>query len=59
MEKFYTTKTAAEKLNVTEQTIKKWIYAGKLDAQKIGKKWSISEDNINMFIDAGKDHENS
>ena len=59
MIKFYTIKEAAPILNVSEITLKRWLLAGKVKGQKIGRKWAISEDNLKAFINAGASHENS
>lgn len=37
---------AAKALNRSYITIKRWIYAGKIKATKIGRDWEISEEEI-------------
>lgn len=39
--RYYSTKTAAARLEVATVTVKKWCEAGKLPALKMGKLWKI------------------
>ena len=47
-----TTKQLAEFLQVSDQTVKRAIKAGKLKAFKIGKDWRIEKEAVKEFIDA-------
>ncbi len=44
--KYYDVKEAAQKLPVTEQTIKAWCRSGKLKSHKIGRKIYIPVDKL-------------
>jgi acetyl-CoA synthetase len=52
MEKFLTVKEAAAALKVENQTIKRWIREGKIDAVKIGRFYRISESAIEKAVKA-------
>ena len=41
-----TTRQYAERAGVTSGTVTKWIRSGKLKAEKIGKKWMLSADQL-------------
>ena len=41
-ERFLSTEEVAERLQVDEQTIRRWIKSGKLEAFKPGREWRIS-----------------
>lgn len=47
--KTYTTVEVAEKLGVQDQTIRKAIYSGKLTAEKMGRDYIITEDDLNAW----------
>lgn len=51
MEKFYTRAEVAEMLHVTTRTIDRWLKAGILQGAKIGKRWVISESDIQRTYD--------
>mgnify|MGYP002511254717 CR=1 FL=1 len=48
--KFYTVNQVAEILGMHHKTIRKFITQGKLGANKIGKQWRISEEDLNSFM---------
>ncbi len=55
--KYYTVKEVAEITNVVEGTVKRWLYAAERDLPgmklygiKIGRKWAISQENLDLFI---------
>jgi len=50
MEKLYTTKQAAEVLQVSVITIRRYIKSGKLKASKIGKDYRIKESDIENLL---------
>lgn len=41
----------AERLQVTERTVYKWLSNGELPAAKLGRVWRISEQQLQKFID--------
>lgn len=55
--KYYTVKEVAEITNVSIGTVKRWLYAAERDLPgmklygiKIGRKWAISQENLDLFI---------
>lgn len=53
--KFYRVPEVAEALQVTPQTIRKYIKTGRLKAQRIGKPILITERNIKQFLQPSLD----
>lgn len=51
--KVYTVKETAELLQVTAQTVRKYIKAKKLIGQRIGRPYYISEQSIQNFLTGG------
>lgn len=37
-------------LHINRKTALNYIHSGKIKAVKIGRKWTISEDNLRLFI---------
>lgn len=54
MDKLMTIKEVAEHLNVTYQAVLKWINEGRLEANKIGRVWRISQEQLDEFINSKK-----
>ena len=52
MEKLYTTAEASQYLKVTVMTIRRYIRAGKIKTQMIGKQHRITEASMQAFLDA-------
>ena len=50
----YTARETADILHISERTVRSYIKGGKLQAQKIGGYWAISEENIKAFINGSK-----
>ncbi|MCL2321537.1 MAG: helix-turn-helix domain-containing protein [Oscillospiraceae bacterium] len=50
MQKLYFTREAAEILEVTPKTVRKYCQSGLLEAKFIGCKWYILEENLEKFI---------
>lgn len=48
--KFYTIDQVADILGMHHKTIRKFINNGKLPANKIGKQWRITSDDLNVFM---------
>jgi len=46
----YTVDEVAEKLEVSVKTIRRYIYAGKIGASKIGGQWRINQDQLDEYI---------
>ena len=51
-EKFYTIDQIAEILGMHHKTIRKFITEGKLRANKVGKQWRISGNDLSLFMEA-------
>ncbi len=47
----YDTFTAAKKFHVCRQTILKMIYANKIEAKKLGRKWQVEDESIKNYIE--------
>lgn len=50
-EKFYTIEQVANILEMHHKTIRKFIKDGKLKANKVGKQWRVSQEDLNSFMD--------
>jgi len=50
--KLYSMQEVAKLLKVTEKTIQTYIKNERLKAQKIGRRWKITESNFRKFISA-------
>lgn len=50
-EKLMTPAQVAERLQVTERTIYKYLSEGSLDAVKLGRVWRITEEQLQEFLD--------
>jgi excisionase family DNA binding protein len=54
MEKtYYTVDEVADKIGVHTKTIRRYIYSGKLSAQKIGGQWRVTEESLNDYLNTG------
>lgn len=47
--RFYTIDQVAEILDIHHKTVRKFIKEGKLKANKVGKQWRISQDDLDIF----------
>jgi excisionase family DNA binding protein len=51
----YTTRAAAERLDVTAATVRRWIARGLLPAIKVGGEWSVEHSALVRFaVDRGR-----
>lgn len=48
--KFYTVRETAEALNVTPQTVRKYIKEGRLKGQRVGRPILITEKDVREFL---------
>lgn len=48
--KYFTVAETAERLNLSEQTIRRWIREGRLKAAKLGRSYMVSIDSIKSLI---------
>ena len=56
-----TTKDVAERLNVSEKTVRNWIDEGQLEGYKLGKNYRIEPEAVEKFLNNSKvkgDNEN-
>ncbi|MCC0648168.1 helix-turn-helix domain-containing protein [Clostridioides sp. ZZV15-6598] len=56
-EKFYTIDQVANILGMHHKTIRKFIKDGKLKANKVGKQWRVSQEDLNSFMDVKSKNE--
>jgi excisionase family DNA binding protein len=47
-------KDIAERLNISMPTVSKYLKDGRIKAQKIGREWYITEENLESFIRGNK-----
>lgn len=50
----YDVKECAEMLNISQQTVRKYVKSGDLRGQKVGGKQYVTEDTIKEFLKGGK-----
>ena len=50
MEKTYTVKEIAKKLNLTDRTIRNYLASGQLKGSRVGGQWRFSETDINNLF---------
>ena len=55
-ERFYTIPEVARTLRVSDQSVRRWIKAGKLRATKPGKEYRIGHTNLEAFLRAREPH---
>ena len=55
MERHYTVEEIAELLTLHPKTIQRYIREGKIIANKVGKRWCISESDLKKFIGKSED----
>lgn len=49
-EQYQTVKEVADRLKVSEATVRNWIKTGALRAIDIGKGWRIADEDLNRFM---------
>jgi len=54
METIYTTKEVSEYLKVSELTVRRYIYSGKLDSYKVGRHHRITETALKDLVERQK-----
>jgi excisionase family DNA binding protein len=54
MPKFYTIKRVAERYDVCERTVQRWIKSGRLNAHKFGRSARISNDDLVLMEAAAR-----
>ena len=53
-DRLYSVAEAADTLGISPLTLGDWLRAGKIIGTKIGRKWRITESDLQAFIDAGR-----
>lgn len=54
LDEFYTVEELADKLKVSEQTIRLWIREGRLEAYKFGRAHRVPAAALQRFLDESK-----
>jgi excisionase family DNA binding protein len=54
LERFYSVEEIAERLQVSDQTVRRWVKGGKLAAFKPGKELRIRPHDLEEFLEARK-----
>lgn len=49
-ERYLTSAQVAERLQVVEKTVQRWMASGELPAVKLGRVWRISEADLNSYL---------
>jgi excisionase family DNA binding protein len=52
LERYYTVEEICERLQVSDQTVRRWIKRGKLTAYKPGKEFRIRSGDLEEFLEA-------
>ncbi len=47
---YLTVADVARQLQISEDTVRRWLKSGKLPALKIGKEWRIDPDDLKTFL---------
>lgn len=53
--KTYTVEEATEILKVSVSTLRRWIREGKVKTSRIGRRYLITEEEINRLLSSGKE----
>jgi len=53
-EKLYSVEEAAELLGISPLTLGNWLRAGKITGTKIGRKWRITDSDLQAFIEKNR-----
>ena len=53
-ERFYTVEEVGAQLQVSDQTVRRWVKSGKLAAYKPGKEWRIRPSDLEDFLESRK-----
>jgi excisionase family DNA binding protein len=49
---YFTLQQVAERLQVSEMTVRRWVRRGELPAIKLGQQWRIRDDDLRDFLEA-------
>ena len=51
-DKLLTPEQVAERLQVVERTVYRWLNEGRLEGVKLGRLWRVREDDLEAFLQA-------
>ena len=51
-ERYFTAQQVAERLQVNEQTVRRWLRSGELHGVRLAGSWRITETALKAFLDA-------
>ena len=49
---FHTVEEVAERLQVSDQTVRRWVKSGKLKAYKPGREWRVKPSDLETFLES-------
>jgi len=55
--KLYSVEELSEMLDVNERSMRKWLREGKIQGQKLGVKWYVSEEMLKKYFNQSKPEE--
>lgn len=55
-ERFLSLEDVAERLQVSDRTVRRWVKDGKLAAYKPGREWRIRPSDLENFLESRKVH---
>jgi excisionase family DNA binding protein len=53
-DRFLSLEDVAERLQVSDRTVRRWVKDGKLDAYKPGREWRIRPSDLEDFLESRK-----
>lgn len=51
---FYSVEEVADRLKVSQQTVRAWLKDGKIESYQFGRQWRIRRDEVERLIQASK-----
>lgn len=57
-ERYFTAQQVAERLQVNEQTVRRWLRSGELHGVRLAGSWRITETDLKAFLDARRADDN-
>ena len=49
---FYTVRDLAERLQVTDRTIREYLHTGRLTGFKVGREWRFTDEDLQRFVES-------
>jgi excisionase family DNA binding protein len=50
-ERYFTVQQVAERLQVNEQTVRRWLREGALKGVRLAERWRVTDGDVREFID--------